>query len=67
MALKGNAPKSLEIILELLGLDENQDYMRYVSNYLESLLKMNSRVFLKFFESNCSRKLLRVTASPKQP
>ncbi len=60
ISLKGNAPKCLEIMIELLALDPSQDYMRYISNYLEQLLKLNSTVFYRFFESNCSKTLQRI-------
>jgi hypothetical protein len=60
ISLKGNAPKCLEIMIELLSLDPSQDYMRYISNNLEQLLLLKSNVFYRFFESNCSKTLQRI-------
>lgn len=63
LALKQNSPKCLEFMVEMLALDTSQDYMRYVTDYLEPLLGMSSVTFNRFFETSCKKQLLRVTAS----
>lgn len=55
IALKQYSPKCLEQMLELLMIDQNQDYMRYMERYISKLLTMNSMVFFRFLDSSCKR------------
>ena len=55
IAINQNSPKCLEIMLDMLKLDKNQDYMRYVERYLLQLLQMKSPVFFKFFDTCCQK------------
>ena len=60
-AMKKNAMKSLEILFEILLLNQEQDYMRYIQDYLETLLQMRSKVFYSFFEKTCAKQIIKLT------
>jgi len=45
ISLKNNAPRCLEIMIELLSMDSSQDYMKYIKHYLQQYLYLRSRVF----------------------
>ena len=60
-AIKKNAMKSLEILFEILLLNQEQDYIRYIQDYLETLFQMKSKVFFNFFEKACAEQITKVT------
>lgn len=55
MGIQQYSPKCLEHMLDMLTLDNKQDYMRYVERYLLKLLTMKSQVFYKFFDVCCQK------------
>ena len=53
-------------MLDMLALDNKQDYMRLVEPYLLQLLQMNSPVFYKFFDVSCRKFLFRMQGTLKK-
>ena len=65
MAINQYSPKCLEQMLDMLTLDNKQDYMRYVERYILKLLEMKSPIFYKFFDVCCQKYQFRMQGSLK--
>jgi len=55
MCLMQTSPKCMEVMLEMLMLDTQQDYMKYIEPRLFKFMGTKSIVFYNFLERSCRK------------
>ena len=53
MAMKKFTPRSIDVLLDILSINDNYDYFIYLKKHLFRLLEMKSDKFERFFDE-CS-------------
>ena len=62
MCLMQSSPKCMEAMLEMLMLNPQQDYMKYVEPRLFKFMATKSIVFYNFLDRSCRKFMFRIVA-----